>query len=145
VVSTGEGLAWPAGDTAAIRTRLFKEVRDELATKHGLDTADETVERASAFAEQIGKTAIKTKDRSGFIVNFLLVPYLMAAVRMYEEGFASREDIDDGMRLGAGHPMGPLRLADMVGLDTFSHVAANCYASLTEDEDRKIFESDLAG
>ncbi len=83
----------------------------------GLDTAPETVDAALAFAAQIGKTAIRTKDRSGFIVNMLLVPYLMAAVRMYEDGFATREDIDEGMKLGAGHPMGPLTLADFIGLD----------------------------
>jgi 3-hydroxybutyryl-CoA dehydrogenase len=100
----------------------------------GLDTADETVERASAFAEQIGKTAIKTKDRSGFIVNFLLVPYLMAAVRMYEEGFASREDIDEGMKLGCGHPMGPLTLCDFIGLDVLYSVCDSLYEEFKRDE-----------
>ena len=59
----------------------------------------------------------RTKDRSGFIVNMLLVPYLMASVRMFEEGFANREDIDEGMLLGCGHPMGPLTLCDFIGLD----------------------------
>lgn len=93
----------------------------------GLDTAPETVDRALAFAEQIGKTAIRTKDRSGFIVNMLLVPYLMAAVRMYEDGFASREDIDHGMKLGAGHPMGPLTLCDFVGLDVLYAVCDSLY------------------
>ena len=83
----------------------------------GLDTSDETVATAEAFASQIGKKPIRTKDRSGFIVNFLLVPYLMAAVRMYEEGFAGREDIDEGMKHGCGHPMGPLTLCDLIGLD----------------------------
>jgi 3-hydroxybutyryl-CoA dehydrogenase len=92
-----------------------------------LETSDETVSTAEEFARAIGKRAIRTKDRSGFIVNMLLVPYLMAAVRMYEEGFASREDIDDGMRLGAGHPMGPLRLADMVGLDVVHAVCVSLY------------------
>jgi 3-hydroxybutyryl-CoA dehydrogenase len=82
-----------------------------------LDTSPETVARAKAFAEQIGKRPIETKDRSGFIVNMLLVPYLMAAVRMFEDGFASREDIDAGMKLGCGHPMGPLALCDFIGLD----------------------------
>ena len=76
-----------------------------------LDTSEETLRARRGFAEQIGKRAIITKDRSGFIVNMLLVPYLMAAVRMYEEGFASAEDIDEGMKLGCGHPMGPLTLA----------------------------------
>ncbi|HVW47916.1 MAG TPA: 3-hydroxybutyryl-CoA dehydrogenase [Solirubrobacterales bacterium] len=82
-----------------------------------LDTSAETLELARGFADRIGKRAIVTKDRSGFIVNMLLVPYLMAAVRMYEEGFATAEDIDEGMRLGCGHPMGPLTLADFIGLD----------------------------
>jgi 3-hydroxybutyryl-CoA dehydrogenase len=93
----------------------------------GLDTADETVERAEAFVEAIGKQPIRTKDRSGFIVNMLLVPYLMAAVRMYSEGFASREDIDHGMKLGAGHPMGPLELCDFIGLDVLYAVCDSLY------------------
>jgi 3-hydroxybutyryl-CoA dehydrogenase len=100
----------------------------------GLDTADATVVRAEAFAEQIGKTAIRTKDRSGFIVNFLLVPYLMAAVRMYEDGFASREDIDEGMKLGCGHPMGPLTLCDFIGLDVLYSVCDSLYEEFKRDE-----------
>jgi 3-hydroxybutyryl-CoA dehydrogenase len=100
----------------------------------GLDTADATVARAEAFAEQIGKTAIRTKDRSGFIVNFLLVPYLMAAVRMYEDGFASREDIDEGMKLGCGHPMGPLTLCDFIGLDVLYSVCDSLYEEFKRDE-----------
>jgi 3-hydroxybutyryl-CoA dehydrogenase len=100
----------------------------------GLDTSDETVARASGFAAQIGKTAIKTKDRSGFIVNFLLVPYLMAAVRMYEDGFASREDIDEGMKLGCGHPMGPLTLCDFIGLDVLYSVCDSLYEEFKRDE-----------
>jgi 3-hydroxybutyryl-CoA dehydrogenase len=83
----------------------------------GYDTAAELVETAEHFARAIGKHPIITKDRSGFIVNFLLVPYLMSAIRMYQDGFASREDIDEGMRRGCGHPMGPLTLADFIGLD----------------------------
>ena len=94
---------------------------------HALDTSDDTVKKARMFVEQLGKHAIVTKDRSGFIVNFLLVPYLMAAVRMYEEGFASREDIDDGMRLGAGHPMGPLTLCDFIGLDVLHAICNSMY------------------
>ncbi len=94
---------------------------------HALDTSEDTIKKARLFVERIGKNAIVTKDRSGFIVNFLLVPYLMAAVRMYEEGFASREDIDDGMRLGAGHPMGPLTLCDFIGLDVLHAVGNSMY------------------
>ena len=100
----------------------------------GLDTSEQTVERASDFASQIGKTVIKTKDRSGFIVNFLLVPYLMAAVRMYEDGFASREDIDEGMKLGCGHPMGPLTLCDFIGLDVLYSVCDSLYEEFKRDE-----------
>jgi len=100
----------------------------------GLDTAEPTVTRAEAFARQIGKTAIRTKDRSGFIVNFLLVPYLMAAVRMYEEGFASREDIDEGMKLGCGHPMGPLTLCDFIGLDVLYAVCDSLYEEFKQPE-----------
>ncbi len=75
------------------------------------------------YAESLGKVVIRAKDRAGFIVNMLLVPYLLGAIRMYESGVASREDIDAGMRLGANHPMGPLELSDFVGLDTMKHVA----------------------
>jgi 3-hydroxybutyryl-CoA dehydrogenase len=87
--------------------------------------SDDAVEaRAEAFAaEQLGKTVIRAKDRGGFIVNLLLVPYLLGAIRMYEAGHATAEDIDAGMRLGANHPMGPLQLCDFIGLDTMKLVA----------------------
>jgi 3-hydroxybutyryl-CoA dehydrogenase len=100
----------------------------------GLDTASETVAVAQSFAEAIGKQPIQTKDRSGFIVNMLLVPYLMAAVRMYEEGFASREDIDEGMRLGCGHPMGPLTLCDFIGLDVLYAICDSLYEEFKRSE-----------
>ncbi len=100
----------------------------------GLDTSDDTVERAEAFAEKIGKQPIRTKDRSGFIVNMLLGPYLMAAVRMYEEGFADREAIDEGMRLGCGHPMGPLTLCDFIGLDVLYAVCDSLYEEFKQPE-----------
>jgi 3-hydroxybutyryl-CoA dehydrogenase len=86
-------------------------------------TSVETESTARAYAESLGKTVIQAKDRAGFIVNMLLVPYLIGAIRMYEAGVASREDIDAGMRLGANHPMGPLELSDFVGLDTMKHIA----------------------
>ena len=92
-----------------------------------LESSAETVAAAEAFATQIRKQAVRTKDRAGFIVNMLLVPYLMAAVRMYEEGFASPEDIDEGMRLGCGHPMGPLTLCDFIGLDVLLAVCDSLY------------------
>jgi len=99
-----------------------------------LETADETVSVAEAFATEIGKKPIRTKDRSGFIVNMLLVPYLMAAVRMYEDGFATREDIDDGMRLGCGHPMGPLTLCDFIGLDVLYAICDSLYEEFKRPE-----------
>ena len=99
-----------------------------------LDTSEETIARAKAFAAQIGKVPIETKDRSGFIVNMLLVPYLMAAVRMYAEGFASREDIDNGMKLGCGHPMGPLTLCDFIGLDVLYAVCDSLYEEFKRPE-----------
>ena len=100
----------------------------------GIETSEETVATTQSFAERIGKTPIRTKDRSGFVVNFLLVPYLMAAVRMYEEGFASREDIDEGMKLGCGHPMGPLALCDLIGLDVLYSVCDSLYEEFKRDE-----------
>jgi 3-hydroxybutyryl-CoA dehydrogenase len=99
-----------------------------------LDTDPGVVERAEDFARRLGKHPIRTKDRSGFIVNMLLVPYLMAGVRMYEEGFASREDIDEGMRLGCGHPMGPLTLCDFIGLDVLYAVCDSLYEEFKRPE-----------
>jgi 3-hydroxybutyryl-CoA dehydrogenase len=99
-----------------------------------LDTAQDTISVAESFASGIGKRPIQTKDRSGFIVNMLLVPYLMAAVRMYEDGFASREDIDEGMRLGCGHPMGPLTLCDFIGLDVLYAVCDSLYEEFKRPE-----------
>jgi 3-hydroxybutyryl-CoA dehydrogenase len=99
-----------------------------------LDTSSDTVEVAEAFATGMGKQPIRTKDRSGFIVNMLLVPYLMAAVRMYEDGFATREDIDDGMRLGCGHPMGPLTLCDFIGLDVLYAICDSLYEEFKRPE-----------
>jgi 3-hydroxybutyryl-CoA dehydrogenase len=97
-----------------------------------LDTSRESAAEGKRFAERIGKTAIETKDRSGFIVNMLLVPYLMAAVRMFEEGFASAEDIDRGMQLGCGHPMGPLALCDLIGLDVLYSVCESLFEEFKE-------------
>jgi 3-hydroxybutyryl-CoA dehydrogenase len=99
-----------------------------------LDTSAETLADARAFAQRIGKQPIETKDRSGFVVNMLLVPYLIAAVRMFEEGFASRDDIDTGMKLGCGHPMGPLTLCDFIGLDVLCAVCASLYEEFKRDE-----------
>ncbi len=91
-------------------------------------TDDSTAAKAEAFATDVlGKSVIRAKDRAGFIVNMLLVPFLTEAMRMYEQGFATREDIDAGMRLGANHPMGPLELSDFIGLDTMKLVADVLY------------------
>jgi 3-hydroxybutyryl-CoA dehydrogenase len=99
-----------------------------------LDTDEPTLEAAREFAAAIGKTPIETKDRSGFIVNMLLVPYLMAAVRMYEEGFATRDAIDEGMKLGCGHPMGPLALSDFIGLDVLYAIGDSLYEEFKRAE-----------
>ena len=89
-------------------------------------------DRAQAYAESVGKTVIRAKDRAGFVVNMLLIPFMLGAVRLYESGVATREDIDTAMRLGANHPMGPLELADFVGLDTTKYVADVLYEEFKE-------------
>ncbi len=103
----------------------------ELVTS--LYTSEETQSRADAFsAGQLGKRVILSKDRAGFIVNALLIPYILSAVRMFESGFASKEDIDQGMVTGCAHPMGPLALADLIGLDTTKAVAESLYEEFKE-------------
>ena len=88
-----------------------------------LDTSQETFDTAFKFAESVGKSCVTAKDSPGFIVNVLLVPYLLDAIRQLERGLASREDIDNGMMLGCGHPMGPLTLTDFIGTDTILYIA----------------------
>jgi 3-hydroxybutyryl-CoA dehydrogenase len=96
-------------------------------------TSDETVAVAQRFAaEQLGKQVIRSQDRAGFIVNALLIPYLLSAIRMLESGFATAEDIDLGMVKGCAHPMGPLHLADLIGLDTTMAVANSLYEEFKE-------------
>jgi 3-hydroxybutyryl-CoA dehydrogenase len=96
-------------------------------------TSEETAERARGFATDVlGKTAITAPDQSGFVVNALLVPYLLAAIRMLEAGHATAVDIDTGMTLGCAHPMGPLKLADLIGLDTVEAVAGSLYEEFKE-------------
>jgi 3-hydroxybutyryl-CoA dehydrogenase len=85
-------------------------------------TSDEAFDTALAFAKSEGKLAIPTKDKAGFIVNRLLVPYLLDGIRAYEEGVGSIAEIDEAMKAGAGHPMGPLTLSDFVGLDTLASI-----------------------
>jgi 3-hydroxybutyryl-CoA dehydrogenase len=92
-----------------------------------LRTSDETLEFAQGMGERLGKTTVVAKDRAGFIVNYLLTYYLNSAVRMLEEGFATKEDIDTAVKLGLGHPMGPFELLDLIGLDTMMAVADVLY------------------
>jgi 3-hydroxybutyryl-CoA dehydrogenase len=118
----------PIGTLAAATTRPDKVVGMHffnpppimklIELVRALTTSDETLDFARGFSDRIGKIPVLSKDRAGFIVNMLLIPYLNGAVRMYEEGFASKEDIDTAIQLGLSHPMGPLTLLDFIGLDT---------------------------
>jgi 3-hydroxybutyryl-CoA dehydrogenase len=108
-------------------------VLDLVELVSSLLTSDETAERVEKFAaEVLGKHVIHSKDRAGFIVNALLIPYILSAVRMTESGFALPEDIDAGMVKGCNHPMGPLALADLIGLDTTMAVAESLYEEFKE-------------
>jgi 3-hydroxybutyryl-CoA dehydrogenase len=96
-------------------------------------TAQDTTERARAFVEgRLGKQAIDCQDRAGFVVNALLIPFVLSAIRMLESGFATAADIDRGLVLGAAHPQGPLALADLIGLDTTKAVAESLYEEFKE-------------
>jgi 3-hydroxybutyryl-CoA dehydrogenase len=96
-------------------------------------TAEETTARARDFVETVlGKHAILSQDRAGFVVNALLIPFVLSAIRMLESGFATAEDIDDGLVRGAAHPQGPLALADLIGLDTTQAVAESLYEEFKE-------------
>ncbi|MET0726733.1 MAG: 3-hydroxybutyryl-CoA dehydrogenase [Acidimicrobiales bacterium] len=98
-----------------------------------LVTSPETTEQAAAFATDVlGKHVIRSQDRAGFIVNALLIPYLLSSIRMLESGFATAEDIDTGMVQGCAHPMGPLALTDLIGLDTTMAVAQSLYEEFKE-------------
>ena len=99
----------------------------------GLRTAPTTTQRARAFVEgRLGKQVIESPDRAGFVVNALLIPFVLSAVRMLESGFATAEDIDRGLVLGAAHPQGPLALADLIGLDTVHAIAESLHAEYKE-------------
>lgn len=97
-------------------------------------TSDETLETGKNFGKSVGKTIVVAKDAPGFIVNRLMVPQLLNAIRMYESGVATREDIDTGMNLGLNHPMGPLTLADLVGLDTLHFIAQGIYEEFKDPQ-----------
>jgi 3-hydroxybutyryl-CoA dehydrogenase len=88
-----------------------------------ISTSDDTMAFGRAYGVVVGKTTVESRDRAGFIVNALLIPYLNGAIRMLEDGFATREDIDTAVHLGLNHPMGPLRLIDLIGLDTHLFIA----------------------
>ena len=122
----------PVVDQAAATSRPEKflglhffnppQVMPLLEVVRAVTTSDEAFELGLAFGEKLGKTVVPTKDKAGFIVNRLLVPYLLDAMRAYEEGFGSIDEIDAAMKAGAGHPMGPLTLSDFVGLDTLASI-----------------------
>ena len=97
-----------------------------------VSTSDATFEAAKAFGEKVGKVVVSCKDTPGFVVNRLLVPYLLDAIRAYEAGVATKEDIDNAMKLGCGHPMGPLELTDFVGLDTTYYIAEIFFAEFKD-------------
>jgi 3-hydroxybutyryl-CoA dehydrogenase len=112
------------------------QVMKLIEVVRGVTTADETFDAALAFARSIpGKLAIPTKDKAGFIVNRLLVPYMVDGIRAYEEGVGTITEIDSAMKAGAGHPMGPLALCDLVGNDT---TAAICDVLFDEFRERRF-------
>jgi 3-hydroxybutyryl-CoA dehydrogenase len=98
-----------------------------------LTTGEQTLLRAEKLVTDVlGKHPIRAQDRAGFVVNALLIPYLLASIRMFEAGTASREDIDNGMEMGCAHPMGPLKLSDLIGLDTIAAIAESLYQEYKE-------------
>jgi len=103
-----------------------------LELVRAISTSQDTLDSVRTFGETLGKTIIVAQDKPGFIVNRLLGAFMLEAIRMLENGIATREDIDNGMRLGANHPMGPLTLADFVGLDTMYYIAESMYDELKD-------------
>ena len=99
-----------------------------------ITTSDETSELARGFGERLGKTCVRSADRAGFIVNRLLIPYLNSAARLVDEGTASREDVDAAITLGLGHPMGPLALMDLIGIDTTVFIAEVLHREFAEPQ-----------
>ena len=97
-------------------------------------TSDETLETGKIFGTSLGKTIVLAKDTPGFIVNYLLMPFLLNTFRMLDAGVATREDIDTAINLGLGHPMGPLTLADLIGLDTILFVCNAIYDELKDPQ-----------
>jgi 3-hydroxybutyryl-CoA dehydrogenase len=99
-----------------------------------LTTSDETLDFAREMGQRLGKTTVVSKDRAGFIVNYLLTYYLNSAVRMLDEEFATKEDIDTAVKLGLGHPLGPFELLDLIGLDTMMAVANTIYEEFKDPD-----------
>jgi 3-hydroxybutyryl-CoA dehydrogenase len=128
--------AWTSRRERMVGLHFFSPVQSMRLVEivPGLETAESVVARCEAFVAAIGKTSIRAADRSGFVVNALLVPYLLSAVRMVDEGVATREDVDTGMRLGAGHLMGPLALCDLIGLDVLEAVAQSLFEEYKRPE-----------
>ncbi len=102
----------------------------------GIATTDKTIEIVTVLGEQLGKTVVHVSDTPGFVVNRILVPMLVEAIYVYQEGGASREDIDQAVKLGLGHPMGPLTLADLVGLDTLLSICEVYYREFGDSKYR---------
>ena len=105
----------------------------------GLLTSEECVSDAMALCEELGKKPIRIRETPGFVVNRLLLALVVEGIRLLEDGIASREDIDEAMKLGAGFPLGPLKLADLVGLDVLLHACESIYRELGEDKFRPPF------
>jgi 3-hydroxybutyryl-CoA dehydrogenase len=132
----------PAIDQAAATKRPDKflglhyfnpaQVMKLVEVVRAVTTSDEAFQAGADFAKANGKLAIPTKDKAGFIVNRLLVPYMLDAIRAFEEGVGSVSEIDEAMKAGAGHPMGPLTLADFVGLDTMGAICGVMYQEFAE-------------
>lgn len=128
-IPIAEIAAWTRRPERVIGVHFFSPVpvMSLVEIVRAIDTSDATVAAADALAATLQKHPVHTPDRAGFVVNMLLVPYLMAAIRMYEDGFATREDIDEGMKRGCGHPMGPLTLCDFIGLDVMYAIGESLY------------------
>jgi 3-hydroxybutyryl-CoA dehydrogenase len=105
-----------------------------LEVIRAITTSDETVEFVKGFGERLGKTTVMAKDRAGFIVNYLLTYYLNSAIRMLDEEFATKEDIDTAVKLGLSHPLGPFELLDLIGLDTMMAVAEVLYEEFRDPD-----------
>jgi 3-hydroxybutyryl-CoA dehydrogenase len=108
------------------------QVMPLLEVVQTVTTSDEALQVGFDVGEKLGKTVVHAKDKAGFIVNRLLVPYMLDAIRAYEEGFGSIDEIDKAMKAGANHPMGPLTLADFVGLDTLNSIAQVMFREFAE-------------